>query len=228
MHIMEGFLPPSHCIAWGLVSAPFVVHGAMKLRRIMREQPHMRLTLAASGAFTFVLSAMKMPSVTGSCSHPTGTGLGAVLFGPPAMAVLGTIVLIFQAILLAHGGITTLGANIFSMAVAGPWMSYGIWKLCRSMGFSIAVGVFLGAALGDLATYLVTSIELAAAYPDAASGYGGAFIKFAGVFAITQVPLAIAEGLLTVVVMNALSARTHILEDLGLIRPEPTAVEQLS
>ena len=216
MHIMEGFLPPTHCIAWGLVSAPFVVHGAVKLRKIMREQPQMKLTLAASGAFTFVLSAMKMPSVTGSCSHPTGTGLGAVLFGPPVMAVLGTIVLIFQALLLAHGGITTLGANIFSMAIAGPWVSYWLYKLCRSLGLSMAIGVFVGAALGDLATYIVTSIELAAAYPDAASGYMGAFLKFAGVFAITQVPLAIAEGFLTVIVINALSARTRLIEDLGL------------
>ncbi len=61
----------------------------------------------------FVLSALKIPSVTGSCSHPTGVGLGAIMFGPSVMFVLGTIVLIFQALLLAHGGITTLGANAF-------------------------------------------------------------------------------------------------------------------
>lgn len=228
MHIMEGFLPASHCIAWGLVSAPFVIHGAVKLRKVMREHPQTKLTLAASGAFTFVLSAMKMPSVTGSCSHPTGTGLGAVLFGPPVMAVLGTIVLVFQALLLAHGGITTLGANVFSMAIVGPWVAYGTYKLCRSLGLSMAVGVFLGATLGDWATYVTTSVELAAAYPDAVSGYMGAFLKFAGIFAITQVPLAIAEGFLTVVVMNALSSRTRILEDLGLAEPQPTLVEQAS
>ena len=216
MHIMEGFLPPLHCIAWGAVSAPFVIHGGIKLRKIMREQPQMRLTLAASGAFAFVLSAMKMPSVTGSCSHPTGTGLGAVLFGPPVMAVLGSIVLLFQALLLAHGGLTTLGANIFSMAIVGPWVSFGVWKLCRSMGLSMAIGVFAGAALGDLATYMTTSVELAAAYPDASSGYVGAFLKFAGVFALTQVPLAIAEGFLTVVVINALASKTRLIEDLGL------------
>ena len=50
MHIMEGFLPAEHCVAWTAVSAPFVVHGGMKLRNIMREHPQMRLTLAASGA----------------------------------------------------------------------------------------------------------------------------------------------------------------------------------
>ena len=103
-----------------------------------------------------------MPSVTGSCSHPTGTGLGAVLFGPPVMSVIGAIVLLFQALLLAHGGITTLGANIFSMAIVGPWVSYGLWQLFRSLGLSMALGVFVGAALGDLATYVTTSVELAA------------------------------------------------------------------
>src|SRR5690349_22052062 len=132
MHIMEGLLPAGHCVAWPAVSAPFVVHGGIRLRRVMREHPQMRLTLAASGAFCFVLSALKMPSVTGSCSHPTGTGLGAVLFGPGVMSVLGTIVLLFQALLLAHGGLTTMGANIFSMAIVGPWVSYGLYKLFRS------------------------------------------------------------------------------------------------
>ena len=39
-------------------------------------------------------------------------------------------------------------------------------------------------------------------------------------FALTQVPLAIAEGFLTVVVMNALSAKTGILEELGLVRAQ--------
>jgi cobalt/nickel transport system permease protein len=218
MHIMEGFLPARHCVAWAAVSTPFVVQGGVKLRRIMSEHPQMRLTLAASGAFTFVLSALKMPSVTGSCSHPTGTGLGAVLFGPQIMSVLGAIVLLFQALLLAHGGITTLGANIFSMAIVGPWVSYGLWRLFKSLNLSLALGVFVGAALGDLATYMVTSVQLALAYPDAATGYVGAFMKFAGVFAITQVPLAIAEGLLTVVVMNALSQKTDVLNELGLLR----------
>ncbi len=88
------------------------------------------------------------------------------------------------------------------------------------MGLSMAIAVFLGAALSDLATYMVTSVELALAYPDAASGYVGAFLKFAGVFALTQVPLAIAEGFLTVIVMNALSAKTHVMEDLGLVREQ--------
>ncbi|MGE5506553.1 MAG: energy-coupling factor ABC transporter permease [Actinomycetota bacterium] len=214
MHIMEGFLPLGHAAAWTAVSAPFVVAGARRLKRIVAERPEARLTLGAAGAFAFVLSALKLPSVTGSCSHPTGTGLGAMLFGPPVMAVLGTIVLLFQALLLAHGGLTTLGANVFSMAVAGPWVAWAVFRLGRPLGPSAAV--FLAAAVGDVATYAVTSAQLALAFPDPASGIGGAFLKFAGIFAVTQLPLAVAEGLVTVVVMNALKARTVTgIEELG-------------
>ncbi|MTJ82201.1 MAG: energy-coupling factor ABC transporter permease [Telmatospirillum sp.] len=207
MHIMEGYLPAAHAAGWFALSAPFVIAGAVRLRRIAADRPQAKMTLAAAGAFTFVLSALKMPSVTGSCSHPTGTGLGAVIFGPSVMAVLGTIVLLFQALLLAHGGLTTLGANVFSMAIAGPWVSWLVWRLAGRAGLGTAVAVFLAAAIGDLATYATTSVQLALAYPDPVSGFGGAVLKFGGIYAVTQIPLAIAEGLLTVVVMNALSGR---------------------
>jgi cobalt/nickel transport system permease protein len=205
MHIMEGYLPVSHCIGWGLASAPFVIVGARRTTRVMREHPEVKLLLAASGAYVFILSALKMPSVTGSCSHPTGTGLAASLFGPTITTVLSAIVLLFQALLLAHGGLTTLGANIFSMGIVGPFVAYGLYHGIKSLGLSAAIAIFFAATLGDLSTYIVTSLQLAFAFPDPASGILGAAAKFLGVFAITQVPLAISEGLLTVVVLNLLN-----------------------
>lgn len=207
MHIMEGFLPASHAVGWTLVAAPFVVAGVLSLRRLMADNAETRMTLAAAGGFSFVLSALKLPSVTGSCSHPTGTALGAILFGPAVMAVIGTIVLLFQALLLAHGGLTTLGANIVSMAVVGPYVAYGVWKLVGRLIGPGAVAIFLAAMLGDLATYVTTAFQLALAYPDQVSGFAGALTKFLSIFAITQIPLAIAEGLLTVVVLHALAGR---------------------
>lgn len=204
MHIAEGFLPPLHAVAWGAASAPFVVHGVRALTREVKANPESTLLLGASGAFTFVLSALKIPSVTGSCSHPTGTGLGAILFRPPIMAVLGTITLLFQALLLAHGGLTTLGANVFSMAIAGPWAGYGIYRLLRKSGVPLLVTVFFGAFFADLVTYCVTSVQLALAFPDAATGFTGSLVKFGEIFALTQIPLAVSEGLLTVLVMRLL------------------------
>jgi len=151
MHIMEGFLPVGWAIFWFAVSIPFWVMGFINLRKVVAEKPETKLLLAMSGAFAFVLSALKTPSVTGSSSHPTGTGLGAILFGPTVMAILGTIVLLFQAILLAHGGLTTLGANAFSMAIAGPLVAAGIWKALKDK-LPKGVVVFLAAAFADWAT----------------------------------------------------------------------------
>jgi cobalt/nickel transport system permease protein len=204
MHIAEGFLPIQWAAFWWVVSVPFFAVGLRSLICITRKTPELKLLLALAGAFTFVLSALKIPSVSGSCSHPTGTGLGAILFGPSVMTVMGTLVLLFQAILLAHGGLTTLGANVFSMAIVGPIIAYfayhGLLKIC-----SQRVAIFCASALENLLTYMVTALQLALAFPAAGgglAGVGAAFLKFAGVFALTQIPLAISEGLLTVLVWN--------------------------
>jgi cobalt/nickel transport system permease protein len=178
--------------------------------------------LAASGAFVFVLSALKLPSVTGSSSHPTGTGLAASLFGPTITSVLSAIVLLFQALLLAHGGLTTLGANIFSMGIVGPFVAYGLYRGLPAIGLSIPVAIFAAATLGDLSTYVVTSLQLALAFPDPIGGVIGAAVKFLGIFAITQVPLAVSEGLLTVIVWNLLAKYSRDeLTSLGAFQGRP-------
>lgn len=221
MHIAEGYLPGKWAAFWTAVTLPFIFLGLRSIQRKVQENPGLKMLLALSGAFAFVLSALKIPSVTGSSSHPTGAGLGAVLFGPSAMSVLGCIVLIFQALLLAHGGITTLGANTFSMAVAGPFMAYGIYKVAQKTGAPLWLGIFLAAFLGDLTTYLTTSLQLALANPAVSGGFTASFIKFAGIFAVTQIPLAISEGLLTVLVFNLLSVHSREeLRELSIIREE--------
>ena len=68
------------------------------------------------------------------------------------------------------------------------------------------VSVFLAAALGDLLTYCVTSLQLAVAYPSVVGGVSGSAVEFLGVFAPTQLPLAILEGVLTVAVMIMLES----------------------
>ena len=141
MHIMEGFLPVTHAVAWSVVSAPFVAYGLHTVSKNIKEHPQQRMLLGVAAAFTFVLSALKLPSMTGSCSHPTGTGLGAILFGPAAMAPIGAVVLLFQALLLAHGGLTTLGANLFSMAIVGPFAAFAFYRLASAARLPFGVSV---------------------------------------------------------------------------------------
>lgn len=198
MHIMEGFLPAIWCVFWFALSIPVVAYGVYKMNKLVKEKREILPVLAVAGAFIFVLSSLKMPSVTGSCSHPTGTGIGAIIFGPAITAVLSIIVLIFQALFLAHGGLTTLGANTFSMGIAGPVVSYLIYKGGMKANINFYWIVFLAAAFGDWATYIVTSTQLALAFPAAGiltfANFFSSFSKFLAIFAITQVPLAIIEG----------------------------------
>lgn len=204
MHIMEGFLPAGWAIFWALLTLPFLLWGFKAVSRIFARDPQYKMLLALAGAFVFVLSALKMPSVTGSCSHPTGVGLGAILFGPLPMSVISLIVLLFQALLLAHGGLTTLGANTFSMGVVGPAVAFALFKLGERLSLRRGLFVFLAAALGNLSTYLVTSLQLALAFPLEGGGVAASFLKFSSIFALTQIPLAVSEGILTVIIFNFL------------------------
>ena len=205
MHIMEGYLPLGHCVAWGAVCLPFLAWGLIAIKRIVSQHRKAVLLLAMMGAYAFVLSALKIPSALGmSSSHPTGTGLGAVMFGAPVMAVLGIIVLLFQAILLAHGGLTTLGANTFSMAIAGPFLSWGVYALMKKFRVNQTVSVGVACALGDLFTYVITSLQLGFAHPSEVGGVGASVAEFMGIFAVTQIPLAIIEGILSAVVFMLL------------------------
>ena len=73
---------------------------------MIAESPVDSALLAMSGAFISILSTLKMPSVTGSCSHPTGTGMGATIFRLAITSAMAIIVLIHQAVFLAHSGPT--------------------------------------------------------------------------------------------------------------------------
>ena len=76
MHIMEGFLPHPWWEIWFALALPVVAYGVKTTGRLARERRDVLPLLAVAGAFIFVLSSLKLPSVVGSCSHPTGTGLG--------------------------------------------------------------------------------------------------------------------------------------------------------
>lgn len=207
MHIAEGFLPPIWAGVWALFAIPFVAYGTYRVATYVRKSPERMSMLALAAAFMFVLSAMKLPSVTGSTSHPTGTGIAVVLFGPGVTAMLSTIVLVYQALLLAHGGITTLGANVASMGIIGPAIGWFGYKVTRKWA-GITTGTFVATVLANWATYLVTSVQLGAAFPagESIGGVLSAAGSFASVFAVTQIPIGVVEGLIAAAVIKQLLA----------------------
>jgi cobalt/nickel transport system permease protein len=153
---------------------------------------------------------LKIPSVAGSSSHPTGVALAAILFGPRVVPALALVVLMLQALLLAHGGISTLGANLFSLGVCGPLAAWTVYRVSIRFGARSGWACGIAAFASSLAVYSVTSLQLAIAYPDPASGVAGSAAKFAAVFAWTQIPVAVTEGFLTSAAFTLMNRVTHL------------------
>jgi cobalt/nickel transport system permease protein len=202
MHIMEGFLPWQWCLVWWIIALPCLIYGFYQLKKVLAADREALPLLGVTGGFIFILSSLKLPSVTGSCSHPTGTGLSAISFGPWITSVICAIVLLFQSLFLAHGGLSVLGANIVSMGIVGPLAGYTVYRLLRDTSVNMYLTVFLATALADMFTYVTTSLELALAYPAETGGIISSFVLFMGIFAITQIPLAIVEGVVLALVFK--------------------------
>jgi cobalt/nickel transport system permease protein len=227
MHIMEGFLPHPWWEIWWLAAIPIMAYGIYRLSKVTKKFPEAKPLLALMGAFIFVISALKLPSFSGSSSHPTGSGLAAIIFGPGIASVLSAIALLFQALLLAHGGLTTLGANDVSMGIIGPAIAFAVWIIGRKTRISSSIVVFAAVALSDLATYVVTSVQLGLAYPTPT--VFDSFLKFAAIYAITQIPLAIGEGILAVFLFDFLAKyKGKLLSSMKVIKlPYPETEEEV-
>ncbi|MGA2402599.1 MAG: energy-coupling factor ABC transporter permease [Syntrophobacteraceae bacterium] len=197
MHISEGILPAPWAALWFGLSAPFVAWGLRDLRLRSEQVPHFKPLVGLVGAAVFIISCMPIPVPTaGTCSHPCGTGLAAILIGPWLTVVVTSVALVLQALFLAHGGLSTLGADIFSMGVAGAFVGYGVFHLARRLGAGLVLAAFLAGLLSDWATYAVTSFELASALRGDSS-LGTLFVAILVAFIPTQLPLGIFEGFLS-------------------------------
>jgi cobalt/nickel transport system permease protein len=204
MHIMEGYLPLKHAALWTIAMAVITSSSVKEVRRQLNVDSQTLLKLGAAIGFCFLLSSLKVPSITGSSSHPTGIGLGTLLLGPHIMPLVGVITLLFQALLLAHGGLTTLGANAFSLAIFGPWCVYFLFIVMQRLKLPMSWKVFIASSVGGLAVYGFTAFQLALAFHDGGEGIGASWLRFLLIFAPTQIPLSLAEGILTVVCVKAL------------------------
>lgn len=221
MHIEDGILGAQACAGWYAATAAFVVPGIYEIKRRVSENLSYKPFLAMVGVAVFVISAMHLPvPVTGSCSHPCGTALAAILIGPFATAAISTIVLFFQAIFFGHGGITTIGANTFSMGIAGGISGYLFWKALRAVNCPVWLAAGVAGFVGDLATYLVTAFQLAFSLHGQVPLVKQWMIFFMG-FGPTQLPLAIGEAAFTSAVLVAMLNRRPDLVPQILVKKMP-------
>jgi cobalt/nickel transport system permease protein len=127
MHIPDGYLGPATYGTMFGVMVPLWAVASRKLNRTLkaRQAPY----VAVAAAFSFVIMMLNIPIPGGTTGHATGATLIAILLGPWAAMLAVTVALIIQALLFGDGGITAIGANCFTIAAAGSFVGYGIYRL---------------------------------------------------------------------------------------------------
>lgn len=116
----------------------------MKKTLRSREVP----LLAMGAAFSFLIMMFNLPIPGGTTGHAVGSVIVAILLGPWAACLAVTIALTIQALIFGDGGLTALGANCFNMAVAMPFLGYGIYRLVAVKSPFTSTRRWIGAALG--------------------------------------------------------------------------------
>ncbi len=225
MHISEGILPFDWAAFWFVVALPFVAIGIRRLNDLSKDDLSMKPLVGLMAAVVFVISCMPIPVPTaGTCSHPCGTGIAAILVGPFVSVLITSVALLIQALFLAHGGISTLGADTVSMGVAGSFAGWLVFRGLRGMGAALGVAGFLAGLLADWATYLVTSVELASGIRGEAP-FLPLFWKIVVAFIPTQLPLGILEGAMTAGMVTLLyRKRPDLLVKMRVIKPQEAAI----
>jgi cobalt/nickel transport system permease protein len=207
MHISEGILPFGWAALWFVMALPFVALGLRRLNELARDDLSFKPLVGLMAAVVFIISCMPIPVPTaGTCSHPCGTGISAILVGPFVSILITAVALLIQALFLAHGGLSTWGADIVSMGVVGSFTGWFVFRGFRFMGASLGVAGFAAGLLADWATYATTSAILAAGIRGDAP-----FLPLAGkivlAFIPTQLPLGLLEGAMTAGMVVLLSRK---------------------
>jgi cobalt/nickel transport system permease protein len=199
MHIAEGLLPLSHAAGWSVAALPPVVLGLRGLE--VRER--VRLGMVTALVFAVTLFPVPVP-VVGVTSHMCATPVLGILLGPRRVVVPTAVVLLVQALFFAHGGLTTLGANLITLGVVGPWVGFWIARGLFALRVPTLVAVGLACGLADAVVYVVDAGILGAALAGAEPAAIWWRRLLVGL-APAQAPLAILEGLLSAWLLRAVA-----------------------
>lgn len=221
MHITEGLLPWKVAAFWFVLALPFVGAGIWQMTRRKKLSPNYMPLVGIFGAAVFVFSCLPIPIPgVGATAHPAGTGFSAILIGPLASVVVAFVSLLLQGLFLAHGGLTTLGANTFSMGVLGSFAGFFAFYLARKLRFNLFWAGFCAGVSADISTYLGTSIGLGSGL----HGSGSFLAEVGTIFSILApyvLVLMLIEGFITGgILVYIRKNRPDILRRLGIIPPE--------
>ncbi len=157
MHIPDGYLSLSTCVAGYVIATPLWVIGFKKIKQSIDEKT---LPLIASlSALSFIVMMFNVPIPGGTSGHATGAALLAIFFGPWIAFLCISLVLLIQALLFGDGGVTTFAINTLGMGAIGSFVAYGIFHLLKSFRFAPFVAGWSGLVGASMFVATVLGIQ---------------------------------------------------------------------
>jgi len=213
VHIPDGILPAQVCAAGYAITGLATWYSLRQINRKPDPTDEIPKASLLTAAF-FVASSIYIPIPPASV-HLILNGLLGVVLGYFAFPAI-LIGLLFQALVIGHGGLTTLGVNAAMMGIPAL-LAYHIFQLRLSVGKALpdrvatAVFAFLGGSLGlgmSALIFLTLVITNIPADFDARAERSAILTLSVG-----HVPLMLLEGVFTALLVLFLQrAKPELLE----------------
>jgi cobalt/nickel transport system permease protein len=161
VHIPDGYLSPQTYIP---LAAAFVAITAVAVKKVKKEVSARNIPyLGMAAAFSFIIMMFNLPVPGGTTGHAVGSAVIAILLGPWTATVAVSVALIIQALIFGDGGITTIGANCFNMAIFMPFVAFYIFKLFSrnpAKKNRVFFAAYISGHLSLVAASILTAVEL--------------------------------------------------------------------
>ena len=161
MHIPDGYLSPSTCAVLYAAAIAGWYAALKRLKRMLLSRVVPLISVFA--AFSFVVMMFNLPLPGGTTGHALGVTIAAIVLGPSGAILAISIALAIQALFFGDGGISTLGANCFNMAIVASLVAYASYRLIAA-GAAIAskrrvVAAAIAGYLAVNAAALIAAVE---------------------------------------------------------------------
>src|SRR5580765_7842646 len=156
MHIPDGYLSPSTCAVLYGAALPFWYGAFARVKWLLNTR--LVPLLAVASAFCFVIMMFNIPLPGGTTGQAVGVGAATIVLGPWASMLALSIALMIQAVFFGDGGITTLGANCFNLAVVGSLAAHFVYRVMAGQSAITSSRRVLAAGLAGYAAINVAAL----------------------------------------------------------------------
>lgn len=119
---------PQLATEFGSLAAP-KISSRLEIRP---EAKKIILKLVVVFSLVYVVQFFDFPIINGVSGHLLGAALAGLVLGPALGMLVMSAVLFVQAMFFNDGGLMALGANIFTMAVAGSAGGYLVYQIIKN------------------------------------------------------------------------------------------------